>query len=110
MGGLQALNVALFAPEKFGYVLPLSTGYFEQQRKMLEEKYQQQLKNPAINQFKLFWIAMGGEKDIAYQNGVAVNAILDKYGIHYQKANYDAGHTFITWRHNLAEFAPLLFR
>lgn len=110
MGGLQALNIALFAPEKFGYVLPLSTGYFEAQRKMLEEKYVANLKNPAINQFKLFWIAMGGEKDIAYQNGVAVNAIFDKYGIKYQKANYNAGHTFITWRHNLQEFAPLLFQ
>ena len=110
MGGLQALNVALFAPEKFGYVLPLSTGYFEPQRKMLEEKYADVLKNPEINKLKLFWIAMGGEKDIAYQNGLEVNKILDKYGIKYETNTYDAGHTFITWRHNLLEFAPLLFQ
>ena len=110
MGGIQALNVALFAPEKFGYVLPLSTGYFPQQLKMLEEKYSANLKNPEINKLKLFWIAMGGEKDIAYQNGKAVNAMLDKYGIKYKTADYPAGHTFITWRHNLYEFAPLLFR
>lgn len=110
MGGIQALNIALFAPEKFGYVLPLSTGYFPEQLKMLEDKYSSALKNPEINKLKLFWIAMGGEKDIAYQNGKNVLALFDKYGIRYKTNDYPAGHTFITWRHNLYEFAPLLFR
>jgi enterochelin esterase family protein len=110
MGGLQALNIALFAPEKFGYVLPLSTGYFPDQLKLLEEKYSAALKNPEINKLKLFWIAMGGEKDIAYQNGKNVLALFDKYGIKYKTNDYPAGHTFITWRHNLYEFAPLLFK
>jgi enterochelin esterase family protein len=110
MGGLQALNVALFAPEKFSYVLPLSTGYFPDQLKILEEKYSSVLKNPEINKLKLFWIAMGGEKDIAYQNGKNVLALFDKYGIKYKTNDYPAGHTFITWRHNLYEFAPLLFK
>ncbi len=110
MGGLQALNVALFAPEKFGYILPLSTGYFPPQLKELEEKHADALKNPEINKLKLFWIAMGGETDIAYENGKNVNALFDKYGIKYTTATYPAGHTFITWRHNLFEFAPLLFK
>lgn len=110
MGGLQALNVGLFKPEMFGYVLPLSTGYFPQQLKTLEEKYSTVLKNPAINQLKLFWIAMGGEKDIAYTNGKNVLALFDKFGIKYTTNDYPAGHTFLTWRHNLNEFAPLLFR
>lgn len=110
MGGIQALNMALFAPEKFSYVFPLSTGYFPEQLKTLEEKNSNALKNPEINKLKLFWIAMGGEKDIAYKNGLNVNALLDKYGIHYKTNDYPAGHTFITWRHNLYEFAPLLFK
>jgi enterochelin esterase-like enzyme len=110
MGGIQALNIALFAPEKFAYVLPLSTGYFPPQMKTLEEIYGTVLKNPEINQLKLFWIAMGGEKDIAYENGKNVNAMFDKYGIKYTTGTYPAGHTFITWRHNLYEFAPLLFK
>ena len=53
---------------------------------------------------------MGGEKDIAYQNGLNVNALFDRYGIKYQTNTYPAGHTFITWRHNLYEFAPMLFK
>ncbi len=110
MGGLQALNIALFSPEKFSYVLPLSTGYFPEQLKTMEEKYSTALKNPGINKLKLFWIGMGGEKDIAYANGKNVNALLDKYGIHYTTYDYPAAHTFITWRHDLYQFAPLLFR
>lgn len=110
MGGLQALNIALFHPEEFGYVLPLSTGYFPPQLKTLEEKYSDQLQNPEINNLKLFWIAMGGEQDIAYENGKHTLALLDKYGITYTTNSYPAGHTFITWRHNLLTFAPLLFR
>jgi len=110
MGGLQAMNMALFSPQRFGYVLPLSTGYFPPQIKLLEEKYAAALRNPEINKLKLFWICMGGQKDIAYQNGLNCNALFDKFGIKYEKANYDAGHTFITWRHNLEEFAPKLFK
>jgi enterochelin esterase family protein len=111
MGGLQALNIAIFAPEKFGYMLPLSTGYFPPQLKELEENHADALKNPDINKFKLFWIAMGGEKDIAYQNGKNVLAMFDKYGVKYQTAPvFPAGHTFLTWRHNLYDFAQLLFR
>ena len=110
MGGLQALNMALYYPEKFGYVLPLSTGYFPDQLKELEEKHPDVLKNPEINKLTLFWIAMGGEKDIAFTNGKNVLTLFDKFGIKYKTNTYPAGHTFITWRHNLLEFAPLLFK
>ncbi|MDD2307482.1 MAG: alpha/beta hydrolase-fold protein [Prolixibacteraceae bacterium] len=110
MGGLQALNMGIFYPEKFAYVLPLSTGFFPEILKSMEEKYASNLKNPEINKLKLFWIAMGGEKDIAYQNGENTKALFDKFGVKYQTNSYPAGHTFITWRHNLDEFAPLLFK
>ena len=62
MGGIQALNMAIFHPDKFGYVLPLSTGYFPDQLKELEEKHAEALKNPEINKLKLFWICNGRGK------------------------------------------------
>lgn len=110
MGGLQALNIGLFAPKVFGYVLPLSTGYFPNQLKELEEKYSKELSNPAINELKMFWIAMGGKEDIAYQNGENMKALFDKFKIKYTTHNYNGAHTFLTWRHDLADFAPLLFK
>jgi enterochelin esterase-like enzyme len=110
MGGVQALNIGLWNPEKFGYVLPLSTGYFPPVIKELEEKYAGVLKNPEINRLKLFWIAMGGPSDIAYQNNKNMMALFNKNGIKYQYTEVPGGHTFLAWRDNLKTFAPLLFR
>ncbi len=110
MGGIQTMNIALWNPELFSYVLPLSTGYFPPVLKELEDKYAQVLKNPQINNWKLFWIAMGGEKDIAYQNNKNTIALFDKYGIKYQYQEVPGGHTFLAWRNNLHQFAPLLFQ
>ena len=67
-----------------------------------------QLRNPEINNLKMFRIAMGGEKDIAYQNGKTVLALLDETGIKCKTNDYPAGHTFITWRHNLYGIRPLV--
>ncbi len=51
--------------------------------KLLEDKYVDALKNPDINKLKLFWLAMGGQTDIAYQNDENTKALFDKYGIKY---------------------------
>jgi enterochelin esterase-like enzyme len=110
MGGLQALNVALFYSELFDYVLPLSTGFFPEQLPVLERELASRVDIEAVNDMSLFWIAMGGEHDIAYENGENTKSILAEHGVHFEEASYPAGHTFITWRHNLLEFAPLLFR
>ena len=110
MGGLQAYNMALFYAEHFGYILPLSTGFFPNQLEEFKNVLETEADVEAINNLKLFWISMGGEKDIAYQNGVNSKKILDEFGITYQENSYPAGHTFITWRHDLHTFAPLLFR
>jgi hypothetical protein len=40
---------------------------------------------------KLFWIAIGGEKDIVYQNRKNMNTLLDKHGIKYKRAYYPFG-------------------
>jgi enterochelin esterase-like enzyme len=110
MGGIQVLNIALFNPEKFGYVIPLSTGYFPPVLKELEDHFSNILKNPEINKFRLFWIGMGGEKDIAFTNNKNMMALFDRYGIKYDYHESSNGHTYLTWRKDLYHFAPLLFR
>ena len=60
-----------------------------------------------IRIFKLF---MGGESDIAYQNNLNSMALFDKYKIKHEYENGEGGHTFLAWRRNLYDLAPLLFR
>lgn len=110
MGGVQTLNIALWYPEKFSYVYPMSTGYFPDAIKELEGKYVMVLKNPAINQFKLFTIGAGKADLLVAQNNKNTMALFDKMGIKYQYVETEGSHTFLVWRRNLAYVAPLLFK
>ncbi len=109
MGGVQTMNLALWHPEKFGYVFPLSTGYFEKSRKDLEEKYTAVLKNPELNKFINFTI-YNGDKDFFVPDTKATMALFDKYGIKQKLVLHHGGHTNLVWRQQLRDFAPLLFR
>ncbi|WP_205123417.1 alpha/beta hydrolase-fold protein [Maribacter aurantiacus] len=110
MGGVQTLNTALWNPELFGYVIPMSTGYFSPNIKEIKENYADVMENEEINRFELFQIYMGGEADIAYQNNLNMMAMFDDFGIKYNYTNSEGGHTFRAWRRNLHDFAPLLFK
>jgi enterochelin esterase family protein len=110
MGGVQTLNTALWNPELFGYVIPMSTGYFSPNIKEIKENYATVMKNEEINRFELFQIYMGGEADIAYQNNLNMMVLFDDFGIKYIYKNGEGGHTFRAWRRNLKDFAPLLFK
>jgi enterochelin esterase-like enzyme len=68
------------------------------------------LNNPEINKFKNFKIYMGGETDIAYKNNLNMMKMFDAFGIKYTYENGQGGHTFLAWRKNLHDFAPLLFK
>ena len=110
MGGIQTLNIALWHPEKFGYVYPMSTGYFPNSIQEITEKYTAVMKNPAINQFKNFTIGMGKDDGLAFNNNKAMMALFDKNGMRYQYRETSGSHSFLVWRENLAWFAPQLFR
>jgi enterochelin esterase-like enzyme len=110
MGGIQTINLALWHPEMFLQVFPLSTGYFPNTIAEIKEKYGTVMKNKAINSFKNFQIYMGGESDIAYKNNLNMMAMFDEFGIKYNYINGTGSHTFLAWRKNLQDFAPLLFR
>ena len=110
MGGIQTLNTALWNPDKFGYVCPMGTGFFPASIKEIEEKQQQIIRNPAINQFKLFMIGRGKDDNLTAKNNKAMLDLFDKYGIKYQYKEMQGAHSFVFTRRYLAYFSPLLFR
>ena len=110
MGGIQTINTALWHPELFSYVFPMSTGYFPPNIAEIKEKYAGVMTNKEINNFKSFKIFMGGENDIAYKNNLNMMAMFDEFGIKYVYENGDGAHTFKAWRRNLRDFGPLLFK
>lgn len=110
MGGVQTLNISLFNPEKFNYVIIMSSGFFPQVLEEFEKNNVAVLKNQLINKsFKLFWFGMG-EKDIAYPNALNTLKVFDKYGIKYTFQKTTGEHNWISWRGHLKMIAPMLFK
>lgn len=118
-GGIQTLNLALFHPEKFGYVYPLSAAYFEEALDTLNSgKYDDVLANPQINQFRKFILYCGSEDGIFYAAGDAENSLLvrtlqlfDDHNINYQSV-VDAGyiHSWDYWQLCFDRFVTTLFQ
>ena len=111
MGGLQTLYVGINNPEMFPYLGVFSSGWIMPAQNDLANKQYDLIKNNPgkINSIKLFWIAMGGKEDIAYNNCQAMLKKLDELKVKYIYSEYPGGHTWPVWRNNLYNFAQLLF-
>ena len=118
MGGIQALNAAIIHPELFSYLGVFSSGWWanppEGMQSMSDtDKYYTLLKEKKDfynRNFKQFWLSMGGQEDIAYNNCQTMMKRFDEIGINYTYYDTPGGHTWPVWRESLYRFAPLLFK
>ncbi|WP_290050056.1 alpha/beta hydrolase [Amycolatopsis solani] len=112
LGGLQTWNVLLGHPGLFGSIGDFSSGYFPDVLEALTTQHPDLLRDHRINAgTRLHHIYCGNPDDIAHANNVATRAMFDTYGIRYRYSQFAAGaHTWQTWRDNLHDFAPQLFR
>jgi enterochelin esterase-like enzyme len=112
MGGLQTLHAGVRNNALFSYLGVFSSGWFANNTTLSGPQYAFMKENATAinNNVKLFWVAMGGKEDIAYENCKAMLKRFDEMGIRYQYSEYPGGHTWPVWRNNLYRFAPLLFR
>jgi enterochelin esterase-like enzyme len=105
MGGSESLLTGLNNLDKFAWIGAFSSGGipdpFEKDFPNLDSKANQQL--------RLLWIACGTEDGL-----IAVNRNLRQWleskGVQHTDIETPGMHTWMVWRRNLAEFAPLLFR
>ena len=113
MGGIQTLETTLAYYDKFSYVFVLSSG-FNPNLDYEKEAERFHLKENAdkINKsFKIFAHTQGGPTDMTHISGEKTNKIFDKYGIKYEYSEpYQSGHSWTTWRNNLKDLAPRLFK
>jgi enterochelin esterase-like enzyme len=112
MGGLQTLYAGVKNHDMFSYLGVFSSGWFANNTTLSDPQYAFMKDNAsAINQdVKLFWVAMGGKEDIAYENCKVMLKKFDSIQVNYQYSEYPGGHTWPVWRNNLYKFAPLLFK
>jgi len=105
MGGSESLLTGLNNLDKFAWVGAFSAGGlpdpFEKDFPGLDSKANQQL--------KLLWIACGTEDRLITANR-NLREWLKSKDIQHVDIETPGMHTWMVWRRNLAEFAPLLFR
>jgi enterochelin esterase-like enzyme len=104
MGGQEALTIGLNHPEQFAWVAGLSAA-------LIGGTFDQLIPHPKADRSKLrlLWVACGTSDGLirlnrafagwAKQNGLPVTAV-----------ETPGKHTFVVWRNNLVQLAPLLFQ
>jgi enterochelin esterase-like enzyme len=103
MGGLESLTIGLTHPEQFGWVGGFSSalGHHDEERLATLSR---KSANP-----HLLWIACGTEDNLITPNRNFI-AWLKSKDVPVTVVETPGMHTWMVWRDNLAQFAPLLFQ
>jgi enterochelin esterase-like enzyme len=105
MGGTESLLTGLNNLDRFSWIGAFSSGGipedFQKDFPTLDEKANQQL--------HLLWIACGTEDQLITVNR-SLRQWLKAKGVKATAIETPGTHTWMVWRRNLADFAPLLFR
>jgi enterochelin esterase family protein len=105
MGGAESLYTGLNALDRFAWVGAFSSGglrdEFDADFPGLDAKANEKL--------KLLYIACGTEDRLIDVNR-KVRAWLTSKGVKHEAVEVPGAHTWMVWRRNLADFAPMLFK
>ncbi|MBD0778720.1 endo-1,4-beta-xylanase Z [Maribacter sp. ANRC-HE7] len=120
LGGLQTLEIVMTNYDDFDYINILSSGWWisdtwARERGVIDDKVKRaaHLKQIAADfntTVKLLYFTQGGPEDLAYENGMETLKLFDAAGIKYKYSEAPGGHTWMVWRQNLRNLAPLLFK
>jgi enterochelin esterase-like enzyme len=105
MGGAESLFTGLNRLDKFSWVGAFSSGGFSGD---FAANFPQ-LTASANSQLHLLWVACGTEDGLITANRNLVTWLKGK-DIHLTQIETPGMHTWMVWRRNLTDFAPLLFR
>jgi enterochelin esterase-like enzyme len=106
MGGMQTFITTLGHLDQFAYIGGFSPG-------LPQGQIEAAIKNPAAfnKQVKVFFLGTGTVEKAGNPNIFNLHNELDKAGV--KNVYYESpgtAHEWLTWRRDLNEFAPLLFR
>lgn len=107
MGGAQALYAGLNQPDKFAFV-----GGFSSAIMLLNPDYEKAFPtlDARINsQLRVLWVACGTEDFLIEPNRKFADWLKSKE-IRFTRIEVPGAHTWMFWRRNLTDFAPLLFQ
>jgi enterochelin esterase-like enzyme len=104
MGGLESLYVGLNHPDKFAYVIGMSSAL---RQRRFDERFGSAVVN--MSPLKLLWVACGTGDELLKPNREFV-AWAKAKGLPVTAVETPGPHIWPVWRDNLIAVAPLLFR
>ena len=112
MGGLETLETMLPHYRDFSYFWVLSSGWFADDKATYAVKGAKlkEIAEDFNRHVKILAFTQGGPEDIAYNNCKAMLGLFDAAGIRYEFSEGPGGHSWYTWRRDLKDLAPRLFR
>ena len=116
MGANQTIQITMNNLDKFSHIGGFSgTSNFPRTDAIDTETFMNgKFKDGAAlnKQIKLFWLGLGTKEPNPFPGSVgAFRAMLDKQGVKYiYYESQGTAHEWLTWRRDLYQFAPLLFR
>jgi enterochelin esterase family protein len=103
MGGLESVSIGLQHPDLFAWVIGMSSALGTQ-------GYDTRFPvDPAKAKLHLLWIGCGTDDHLITANR-AFSTWAKQKGLPVTEVEIPGAHTFVVWRQNLLDFAPLLFR
>jgi enterochelin esterase family protein len=105
MGGAESLFVGLNALDRFSWIGSFSAGGSAED---FNATYPS-LDSKANSQLHLLWVACGTDDRLIAPNRKFLDWLKSK-DINFTRIETPGAHTWMVWRRNLAEFAPLLFQ
>jgi enterochelin esterase-like enzyme len=105
LGGAESLYTGLNAVDKFAWIAGFSSGGLGEDFAKSFPK----LDSKANEQIRLLWIACGTDDRLIDANRKFIDWLKSK-DIQLTRIETPGAHTWMVWRRNLSEFAPLLFQ
>ena len=111
-GGIQTMNVIMKNHQMFDSYLILSSGWHANNEDAFNANVARI--NEIVDEFNshvdLLIFTQGGPEDIAYQNGLKTLKAFQDAGYKCEFFDGPGAHTWYTWRYNLRDLAPRLFK
>ena len=104
MGGGHTTSATILYPGVFNYICPLSCGIRE------SDHLDADLQGIKKAGYKLYWIGVGKEDNMAYQGSLVLDKHLSDLGMPHTLYVSDDAHVWKNWRLYLNTFAQLLFK
>jgi enterochelin esterase family protein len=106
---MHSLDLSMANPDEFAYVGVFSSGWLAGRLEEAEKTYASGLDDAKARRgLRLLWLATGKE-DFLLDRSHATIDLLKRHGFSPEFHESSGGHTWVTWRAYLHEFAPRLF-